>query len=71
MQRTCLRCAQRMQEDLRVKVNGGGYGLVVAMDKKRQATPIGDLRVAVCPACGYTELYLEDVSALKKGMADE
>ena len=30
---------------------------------KRQT--IDDVRVAVCPECGYTEMYLEDLSKLK------
>ena len=51
--------------DLRLKANGGGYGIVVRVDEKHKATTIDDVRVAVCPECGYTEMYLEDLSKLK------
>ena len=33
--------------------------------EKQKATTIDDVRVAVCPECGYTEMYLEDLSKLK------
>ena len=46
-----------MKLDLRLKVNGGGYGMVVRVDEKQKATTIDDVRAAVCPECGYTELY--------------
>ena len=32
---------------------------------KQKATTIDDVRVAVCPECGYTEMYLEDLTKLK------
>ena len=51
--------------DLRLKVNGGGYGMVVRVDEKQKATTIDDVRVAVCPECGYTEMYLEDLTKMK------
>lgn len=49
-----------MVSDLRLKVNGGGYGIVVRVDEKQKATIIDDVKVAVCPECGYTEMYLKD-----------
>ena len=54
-----------MKSDLRLKVNGGGYGIVVRVDEKQKATIIDDVKVAVCPECGYTEMYLEDLTNLK------
>lgn len=54
-----------MKSDLKLKVNGGGYGIVVHIDEKQMATTIDDVRVAVCPECGYTEMYLEDLTKLK------
>lgn len=53
-----------MVSDLRLKVNGGGYGIVVRVDEKQKATIIDDVKVAVCPECGYTEMYLEDLTNL-------
>ena len=63
--RKCEKCGANMKSDLRLKVNGGGYGIVVRVDEKQKATTIDDVRVAVCPECGYTEMYLEDLTKLK------
>ena len=63
--RKCEKCGASMKSDLRLKVNGGGYGIVVRVDEKHKATTIDDVRVAVCPECGYTEMYLEDLTKLK------
>ena len=63
--RKCEKCGASIKSDLRLKVNGGGYGVVVHVDAKQKATTIDDVRVAVCPECGYTEMYLEDLSKLK------
>ena len=63
--RKCEKCGASMKLDLRLKVNGGGYGMVVRVDEKQKATTIDDVRVAVCPECGYTEMYLEDLTKLK------
>ena len=63
--RKCEKCGTVMRADLRLKVNGGGYGIVVDVDEKQKTTTIDDVRVAVCPECGYTEMYLEDLSKLE------
>ena len=63
--RKCEKCGASMKLDLRLKVNGGGYGMVVRVDEKQKATTIDDVRVTVCPECGYTEMYLEDLTKLK------
>ena len=63
--RKCEKCGASMKLDLRLKANGGGYGIVVRVDEKQKATTIDDVRVAVCQECGYTEMYLEDLSKLK------
>lgn len=63
--RKCEKCGANMKSDLRLKVNGGGYGIVVRVDEKHKATTIDDVRVAVCPECGYTEMYLEDLTKLR------
>lgn len=54
-----------MRADLRLKVNGGGYGIVVDVDEKQKTTTIDDVKVAVCPECGHIEMYLEDLTKLK------
>ena len=58
--RKCVKCGKVMVSDLRLKVNGGGYGIVVRVDEKQKATIIDDVKVAVCPERGYTEMYLKD-----------
>ena len=63
--RKCEKCGTVMRADLRLKVNGGGYGIVVDVDEKQKTTTIDDVKVAVCPECGRTEMYLEDLTKLK------
>ena len=63
--RKCEKCGTVMRADLRLKVNGGGYGIVVDVDEKQKTTTIDDVKVAVCPECGHTEMYLEDVTKVK------
>ena len=63
--RKCEKCGTVMRADLRLKVNGGGYAIVVDVDEKQKTTTIDDVRVAVCPECGYTEMYLEDLTKMK------
>ena len=63
--RKCEKCGTVMRADLRLKVNGGGYAIVVDVDEKQKTTTIDDVKVAVCPECGYTEMYLEDLTKLK------
>ncbi|MFZ2837359.1 MAG: hypothetical protein WAZ76_03555 [Blautia wexlerae] len=61
----CAKCGKVMMSDLRLKVNGGGYGIVVHVDEKQKAKIIDDVKVAVCPECGNIEMYLEDLTNLK------
>ena len=56
--RKCLRCDTEMVEDLDVKVEGGAYGIKI--------TQQGIFKCAVCPECGYTEIYIQDISKVKK-----
>ena len=64
--RKCEKCGTVMRADLRLKVNGGGYGIVVDVDEKQKTTTIDDVKVAVCPECGHIEMYLEDLTNLKE-----
>lgn len=64
--RKCLHCGIEMKSNLRVKVNGGGYGIVVSVNETLTATNIGDLRAAICPNCGHVETYIEDISKLRE-----
>ena len=62
--RKCEKCGTVMRADLRLKVNSGGYGIVVDVDEKQKTTTIDDVKVAVCPECNI-EMYLEDLTKLK------
>lgn len=65
--RTCIRCGAEMVENCGIKVQGGGYGIVLTNDENKLfGGRMGAPRVAVCPACGELSIYLEDVAKLKR-----
>ena len=41
--RKCEKCGTVMRADLRLKVNGGGYGIVVDVDEKQKTTTIDEI----------------------------
>ncbi len=63
--RRCLRCETAMVEDLSFMVTNGGYGVDVR-EKGMFKTALGKIKCAVCPQCGYTETYIEDLEGIKK-----
>ena len=63
--RKCLRCATEMVEDLNVMVTSGGYGVDVR-EKGMFKMPLGKIKCAVCPQCGYTEVYIENPENVKR-----
>ena len=63
--RNCLRCNTVMVEDLNVMVTNGGYGVDVR-EKGMFKGSLGRLKCAVCPECGYTETYIDDLQNIKK-----
>ena len=63
--RQCLRCETAMIEDLAVMVTNGGYGVDVRQKGLFKGS-LGKLKCAVCPRCGYTELYLEGLEAIQR-----
>lgn len=63
--RNCLRCNTEMVEDLNVMVTNGGYGVDVR-EKGMFKGSLGRLKCAVCPECGYTETYIDDLQNIKK-----
>lgn len=63
--RKCLRCDSEMTENLDVKVEGEAVGLKVT-EQGIFKDNLGKLCCAVCPECGYAELYLNDTSKIKK-----
>ena len=63
--RKCLRCETEMVEDLEVMVTNGGYGIDIR-EKGLFKKSLGKIKCAVCPECGYTETYIDDLQNIKK-----
>lgn len=53
-----------MKENFDVKVEGAAYGLKIT-EQGIFKDNLGKVQAAVCPECGYLELYLDDVSKFK------
>ncbi len=61
--RNCLRCHIEMIEDLTL-LTYDGMGLSVA-EKGLFKSSLGKLSAAVCPECGYTEIYMDNTDKVK------
>ena len=59
----CLRCNGEMVEDLNLSVTDG-YGIDVR-EKGIFKKGISKVKCAVCPNCGYVELYVENLEKFK------
>ena len=68
--RKCLRCKNEMIENLKVMVTNGGYGIDVR-EKGIFKSSLGKIKCAVCPKCGYTETYVENMDKIKKLVNNE
>ncbi len=68
--RKCLRCDAEMIEDLDVKVEGAAYGIKITKQGIFKDN-LGKALCAVCPECGYTEVYIQDTSKIKKTFLDK
>lgn len=64
--RKCIRCNSEMKENCAIKIEGTGYGIVMAADENKLLRGrIGRPKVAICPVCGEVSIYVEDVEKLK------
>ena len=63
--RKCLRCDEVMLEDLDVKVEDAAYGIKITQQGIFKDN-LGKIKCAVCPNCGYTEMYIQDTTKIKK-----
>jgi hypothetical protein len=55
-----------MKEGCAIKVEGGGYGIVMSTDENALLRGrIGKPKVAICPECGEVSIYVENVDKLK------
>lgn len=63
--RKCIRCQIDMIENCSIKIEGAGYGIVMATDDKRLfANRIGKPKVGICPSCGEVSIYVENIKDL-------
>lgn len=59
--RKCLRCGAEMKENCTIKVEGGGYGIVMSINENKLFSGrIGKPKVAICPKCGEVSIYVEE-----------
>lgn len=63
--RECIRCRCKMSEDFDIKVEGAAYGLKITKPGIFKDN-LGKVHAAICPKCGYIELYLEDTSKIQE-----
>ncbi len=57
--RKCLRCETEMRDGYSLLSSDDYWHVIAAEDGKWFPREIGKLSCAVCPECGYTELYVE------------
>ena len=57
----CLRCGKEMTENFKIGANGTRI-----TEAGMAQTPLAEPKCAVCPACGYAELYVEDPQKFQK-----
>ncbi|WP_312699026.1 nucleic acid-binding protein [Sedimentibacter sp.] len=56
-----------MVENCSIKIEGAGYGIVMAIDDKQLFSKrIGKPKVAICPNCGEVSIYVENVEDLSR-----
>lgn len=61
--RNCIHCEIEMMEDFDVKAEGAAYGLKITKQGIFKDN-LGKVHAAICPKCGYIELYLEDTAKI-------
>lgn len=64
--RNCLRCGTEMIEDLEVTPGLNYIGLRVTSGGRIFGKNFGELSCALCPNCGYAEVYIDNLKKFKK-----
>lgn len=65
--RTCIRCGAQMKEGCTIKIEGGGYGIVLSTEENALFKGrIGKPGVAICPNCGEVSIYIKDIEKLQQ-----
>jgi len=55
-----------MVEGFDIKVEGAGYGIIIASDTGVFADRLGKPKVSICPQCGEISLYIENLDKISK-----
>lgn len=64
--RKCVRCGSEMKEGCAIKVENGGYGIIMSTNENSLFKGrIGKPKVAICPVCGEVSIFVEDIEKLK------
>ena len=64
--RKCLRCDAKMREGLALYGSQSGWRTDLCEMRAFFPRKVGTLLAAVCPRCGYTELYIEELAQDKE-----
>ena len=65
--RKCIRCSVEMIEDLELKIKGSGMKMAVSKEGTFFGSyPLAEIKLTVCPECGYTETYIKDTATIKQ-----
>ena len=67
--RKCLRCDAEMKEGLELKTTMNCEAIRVVRAKTTGTLSknfLGEVKAAVCPACGHLELYVEDLERVRQ-----
>lgn len=65
--RKCLRCGAEMKDGYALYDGENHYQVKIGKPGRLFPKVISKLVCAVCPECGYVELYMEDTSKVEKG----
>ncbi len=55
MMKRCIKCGKQMAENYKIGSNG-----LRIITQGFLMQPIAEIKCAVCPGCGYVELYIND-----------
>lgn len=67
--RKCVRCGVEMKEGLELKTTMNSDMIRVVRSGTTGTLSknyLGDVKAAVCPECGYLELYVEDLERVRQ-----
>jgi len=57
-----------MTENLDLRIRGSAMSLAASVKGSLFSKPLAEIRLAVCPECGYSEIYVEDTAPIRAGI---